>query len=132
MKLNQFVENGFLPSKVISGHRQDKMTDYTTDLTNYYKKINAIYDGDDIDCWEMSDWIEMVCEAHDINEILKEYVDFTQMLLNEDYFEIFVRHEDGTFQDIGYFIPSQTEWKKVAKKWIDASSPNQVFVIRQN
>jgi hypothetical protein len=95
-------------------------------------KINAIYDADVIDCWEMSDWIDKVCETQNINDFAKRYVDFTEMLLDDEDFEIFVRREDGTFQNIGYFIPSQTEWNKIAKRWIDASRHNQVFVIRAN
>lgn len=107
------------------------MPDYTTELIKCYMKINAIYDGEDIDCWEMSDWIDTVCETQDINDFVKKYVDFTMMLLDDDDFEIFVRHRDGTFENIGYFIPSQTEWNKVAKEYIN-NEPNTIYVIRAN
>ena len=108
------------------------MTDYTTDLIKCYMKTSGIDDADVIDCWEMSDWIDEVCEMQSINDFAKRYVDFTEMLLDDDDFEIFVRREDGTFQNIGYFIPSQSNWNKVATEFIDSSSANVVFVVRAN
>ena len=110
------------------------MTDYLTDLMTYYVNINDL-DNDDlpiIDCWEISDWIKEVCDMQNINDFVKEYVDFTEMLLHDDDLEIFVRREDGTFEDIGYFIPSRSEWNKVAKKWIDTAPDNTIFVLRAN
>jgi hypothetical protein len=95
-------------------------------------KTSGIDDADVIDCWEMSDWINEVCEMQNINDFAKRYVDFTEMLLDDDDFEIFVYREDGTFQNIGYFIPSQTNWNKVAKKFIESSPRNIIFVIRAN
>jgi hypothetical protein len=107
------------------------MTDYTNDLIKCYAKINDIDDADITDCWILRDWIDKVCETQDINDLVKKYVDFTMMLLDDDDFEIFVRHRDGTFENIGYFIPSQTEWNKVAKEYIN-NEPNTIYVIRAN
>jgi hypothetical protein len=131
MDFGFFVENGYSINRVILRHLQDKMTDYTTDLIKCYMKTNGIDDPDVIDCWEMGDWIDEVCETQDINDFVKKYVDFTMMLLDDDDFEIFVRHRDGTFENIGYFIPSQTEWNKVAKEYIN-NEPNSIYVIRAN
>ena len=125
------------------------MTDYTTELIKLYQGKNDytaelikcylndkdyVAEGDHptIDCWEMSDWIEEMCQTQNINAYAKRYIDFTQMLLDDDDFQIFVRREDGTFQNIGYFITSRRDWGKAAKEWIDDSPRNAVFVVRAN
>jgi hypothetical protein len=111
------------------------MPDYTNDLIRQYINDNIKVADDEpyptIDCWEIRDWVDEICELKNIDSSIMEYVDFKQMLLDYDDYEIFVRRKDGTFQNIGYFIPSQTEWNKVAKEYIN-NNYHSIYVIRTN
>lgn len=110
------------------------MPDYTNDLIKYYINSKNIAEDEEmpqIDCWELRDWIDEISEIRNIDSSIWEYVDFKQMLLDDDDFEIFVRLEDGTFQNIGYFIPSRREWSKAAKEYIN-NNHKSIYVIRAN
>ena len=110
-----------------------RMTDYKTALIKCYiesKGEDAPENIDDIDCWTYADWIDEICECQDINNFVRRYTNFAKMLIDDDDFEIFV-HYRGTYEDIGYFIPSGDDWNQRAKKYIDEMREN-IFVIRAN
>lgn len=104
------------------------MMDYTTDVITQYLKMKGLNDPNNADiviCWEMSEWINETCEVQHINGYAKRYVDFTQMLFDDDDLEIFIRREDGTIVEVIYDTDS-------TKEWINNSPYNSVFVIQCN
>jgi hypothetical protein len=108
------------------------MTDYTNEVIAKYLKDNNLDAPEDdgiIQCIEYWDWIDEVCEINNINKFVRNYVNFEKMLLRDADMQIYVRLNDGTFQDIGYYIPSGPGWDVRAGEYIEYH-PHDVYVIK--
>lgn len=98
------------------------MTDYTKEVIAFHKKQRNIENNDSILCFEMKDWIKrQICEYR-IDELIVDYVDFHQMILDEDGLTIYVIYRDGR-------ISSLANWDNESKEYLASARPNSVFLV---
>ena len=109
------------------------MTDYTKDVIAYFlndKEMDAPEDEDLISCVEYHDWIDGICEYRNIDDCVKDYVDFASMLMENGDVEIYVRHYDGRFQEFCEWMKEDgCAWKGRENECIKSAPRNNIFVI---
>jgi hypothetical protein len=103
------------------------MTDYIAQVIAHHKKTHDI-DDDRIVCFEMNDWVKRQISEYNIDELVVDYVDFIQMILDSDY-TIYVRREKEICSYYGWLMQDNCVWKGREKHCLATAPRNSVFLI---
>jgi disulfide oxidoreductase YuzD len=106
----------------------------------YFLKFNKYDDPEDYDvihCYEMSEWIDETCDYQEINTFAKRYVDFTQMLLDDDESELYtrIRKDDGEYEirELYDWVGEEGNvWNGRVAEYIKTAPANTIFAVRTN
>jgi len=107
------------------------MSNITEQVIAYHLLEFENENAEDITCLELNDWIEDVCEAQGINDFVRDYVDFTEMLWNDENTHIYMRHSNGTIQALHEWITSKDgeAWKKRGKEFVSTAPKDIIYIV---
>ena len=97
-----------------------KMEDYTAEVIAYYCQRYGT-DEDDLSCYEINAYIDIICESERISEFLRDYVDFARIICDDEEVVVYVRHSDGKVEPY--------KWGEQGNEGIRSSPRNSLFVI---
>jgi hypothetical protein len=104
------------------------MTDYTQQVIAFHNKLHNIVETNSMvahrfRCYEMKDWNKRQVWEYRIDELIVDYVDFPQMILDNDDTYIYIRHKDGTIQNLA-------NWDVDTKKCMVSARRNTIFLVK--
>ena len=107
------------------------MSNITEQVIAYHLMEFENTDAEDITCLELNDWIDDVCEVQEINDFVRDYVDFVDMILNDETTHIYMRHSNDTIQDAYEWINSTDGdvWKGRIKEFISSAPRNSIYIV---
>lgn len=110
--------------------------DMKQQVIDYFIKSND-YDVpeniDDISCETYDDWKDHMIDVMDLNvrkmnDWILKYIDFAQMLIDDDDDKVFIYHENKVYEF--YEWCRNGVWNERVKECIETSPDNTLFVVR--
>lgn len=112
------------------------MTDYTKQVIAYHKKLRNIDEEKCrmmtiplIRCYEVKDWVKRLINEYRIDDLIIDYVDFAQMLLDDEDITIYVRREKEIQSYYAWMNEKDCVWKGREKECLTFAPRNSVFIV---
>ena len=114
----------------------DQVIAYFLKFNNYDAPTEEEAD-DVITCYELNEWIDEVCKIQNINDFVMRYVDFTEMLMTDDYYELYTRihkcDDEYEIRQLYDWIGEEgNAWKGRVAEYIKSAPRNTIFAVRTN